>query len=123
MIDAIDLALYRSGQLNLFIEVALPNAKGRSDIFDIHTKTLSKNSLLADDVNIERLIHQTRGINGAYIEKLVRRALHSAMKRDVQLRGTLDISDEDAEQLQVKNIDFTVALTQLQRKVEQHTAF
>ncbi len=51
-------------------------------------------------------------------EKLVRRAVDSPAKRDLQLRGTLDILDQDAEQIQVKNIDFTVALTQLQTKVE-----
>ncbi len=71
MVDPIDPALYRPVRLDLLIEVGLPNAKGRSDIFDIYTKTLLKNSLFADDVNIERLIHQTSGMTGAYIEKLV----------------------------------------------------
>ncbi len=123
MVDPIDPALYRPVRLDLLIEVGLPDAKGRSDILNIYTKTLLKNSLLANDVNIERLIDQTSGMTGAHIEKLVRRAVDSAAKRDLQLRGTLDISDQDAEQIQVKNIDFTVALIQLQTQGEQHSAF
>jgi hypothetical protein len=45
------------------------------------------------------------------------------MKRDLQSRGTLHKSDEEAEKLQIKNIDFTVAITQIQTQVEKHTAF
>ena len=123
VIDAIDPALYRPGRLDTLIKVGLPNAKGKSDIFNIYTKTLLKNSLMSDDVNIENLIHQTYGMTGAHIEQLVRRAVHSAMKRDLQIRGTLNFSDEDAEKLQVENIDFTVALSQIQTQIEDHTAF
>jgi vesicle-fusing ATPase len=123
VLEAIDPALFRPGRLDTLIKVPLPNAEGRSAIFNIYTKTLLKNSLISDDVNIERLTRQTRGMTGAHIEQLVRRAVHSAMKRDLQSRGTLQISDEDAEKLQVKNIDFTVAITQLQTQVENRTAF
>jgi transitional endoplasmic reticulum ATPase len=66
-IDAIDSDLYHPGRLDLFIEVWL--------IFDIYAKTLLKNSLSADNLNIERLIHQTSGMTGAHIEKLVQRAV------------------------------------------------
>jgi hypothetical protein len=44
------------------------------------------------------------------------------MKRDVQCRVILRISDEDAEKLQVKNIDFSVAFAQLRQQVDTHTA-
>jgi len=78
---------------------------------------------MSDDVNIERLIRQTHGMTGAHIEQLVRRAVHSAMKQDLQSRRTLRISDEDTEKLQVENIDFTVASQKFQTQVEKHTAF
>ena len=78
---------------------------------------------MSDDVNIERLTDQKYEMIGAHIEQLVRRAVHSAMKRDLQIRGTLNISDEDAEKLEIKNIDFTVALTELQTQTKDHTAF
>ncbi|CAF3277681.1 unnamed protein product [Rotaria sp. Silwood2] len=110
MIDSIDPALYRPGRLDTLIEVGEPDAKGRSDIFNIYTKTLLQNSLLSDDINIERLVQRTHGMTGAHIEQLVRRATHSDSKRDLQSRRTLHITDEETEELQIKNIDFTVAL-------------
>ena len=69
------------------------------------------------------MIHETHGTTGAHIEQLVRRAVHSAMKRDLQNYRTLRISDEDAEKLQVMNIDFTVTLQKLKSQTEKHTAF
>ncbi|CAF2783036.1 unnamed protein product [Rotaria sp. Silwood2] len=123
MIDSIDPALYRPGRLDTLIEVGEPDAKGRSDIFNIYTKTLLQNSLLSDDINIERLVQRTHGMTGPHIEQLVRRATHSDSKRDLQSRRTLHITDEETEELQIKNIDFTVALAQFESQVEKHTAF
>ena len=119
----IDPALFRPGRLNTLIEVSLPNRKGRSEIFNIYTKTLLKNSFISEDVSIECLIHEAHGMTGAHIEQLVRRAVHSAMKRDLQNYRTLRISDEDVEKLQVVNIDFTVALQKLKSQAEKHIAF
>lgn len=123
VIELINPAVYRSGRLDTLIEVKIPNSKDRLDIFNIYTKTLLKNGLMSDDVDIEHLIRETDGMTGAHIESLVRRAIHSAMKRDVQSHGTLCISDEDGNKLRVKSIDFTVALAQLQTQIEKHTAF
>ena len=78
--EIIDPDLLRPGRLDTLIEVDLPDRKDRSEIFNIYTKTLLKNSLISEDVNIERLIHETHGMTGAHIEQLVRRAADSAMK-------------------------------------------
>ena len=78
--EIIDLALFRPGRLDTLIKIGLPDRKGRSEIFNIYTKTLLKNSLIYEDVNIERLIHETHGMTEAHIEQLVQRAVHSAMK-------------------------------------------
>ena len=59
----------------------------------------------------------------AHVEYLARRAGHSAMKRNSQSRETLHISDENAEKLKVKNINFVVAIAQLKMQIENHTAF
>ena len=123
IMEVIDPTLFRPGRLDTLIEIGLPDRKGRSEIFNIYTKTLLKNSLIYEDVNIERLIHETHGMTGAHIEQLVRRAVHSAMKRDLQNYRTLRISDEDTEKLQVMNIDFAVALQKLKSQTEKHTAF
>ena len=76
IIEVIDPALFRSGRLGTLIEVGLPDRKGRPEIINIHTKTLLKNSLISDDVNIEYLIHETPGMTGVHIEQLVRQAVH-----------------------------------------------
>ena len=45
------------------------------------------------------------------------------MKQDLQNYRTLRISDEDAENFQVMNIDFAVALQKLKTHTEKDTNF
>ena len=123
IIIVIDPALFHTGRLDTLIEVGLPDRKGRPEILNIYTKTMLKSSLMSDDADTERLIHETHGMIEAHIEQLVRQAVHSTMKRDLQNYRTLRISNEDAEKLQVMNIDFTVALQKLKTQTEKHTTF
>ena len=74
--EVIYRALFRPGRLDTLIEVDLLDRKGRPEIFNIYTKTLLKGSLVSDDVDIERLIHETHGITGVHIEQLVRQAIN-----------------------------------------------
>jgi vesicle-fusing ATPase len=118
-IDAIDPALFRPGRLEILIDVPLPDEKARLSIFEIHTKMLLKNGLLHHDVNINRIIRGTDGLTGAHIEQIVRRAVNGAMRRDIMTRGTLDISEEEADQLCVCNKDFLRALFDIRSDVEK----
>jgi vesicle-fusing ATPase len=54
-IDMIDEAMLRPGRLELHLEIGLPDEFGRRQIFDIHTKVMRKNNLLAADVNLDDL--------------------------------------------------------------------
>ena len=81
--------------------------------------TLLKHSFTSNDIKIQSLIRQTGEMIGAHIVQLV----HSPMKRNIQNRRTLRIGNEDAEKPQIMNIDFTVALLELQTEFEKHTAF
>ena len=45
IMEVIDPALFRPGRLGTLIEVGLPDRKGRPEIINIHTKTLSKKFL------------------------------------------------------------------------------
>ena len=72
IMEIIDPALFRPGQLDTLIEVGLPDRKDRSEIFNIYIKTLLNNPLISEDVNVERLIHETHGMTRAHIEQLVR---------------------------------------------------
>ena len=50
--DLIDEAILRPGRLELHIEVTLPDEPGRLQIFNIHTKKMRENKILADDVDL-----------------------------------------------------------------------
>ena len=113
MVTTIEPALLRPGRIDSVIEVLLPDANARVHIFDIYTKELLQNGLMESDVDIDKIIHATRGLTGAHIERLVRLAITNAMRRDVLLRGRLDINEEESENLRVCNIDFTNAISKI----------
>ena len=70
MLSAIEPALLRPGCIDMIIEVHLPDAKARLQIFDIHTKTLLQNGLLRPGVEVKAIIRATSGLTGAHIERL-----------------------------------------------------
>ena len=78
-VDLIDDALLRPGRFDRIIEVPRPEAKGRENIFKIHTKKKP----LAEGVNFEKLVHLTDGFSGAEIEGVCNRAAMSAIRRYV----------------------------------------
>ncbi|CAF1531115.1 unnamed protein product, partial [Didymodactylos carnosus] len=52
----------------------------------------------------------------AHIEKLIRLTVNNALRRDVIERDTLDIGEDSAEQLRIRNLDFSIALEKVQSK-------
>ena len=113
MVTTIEPAFLRPGRIDSVVEVPLPDANARVHIFDIYTKELLQNGLMESDVDIDKIIHATRGLTGAHIERLIRLAITNAMRRDVLLRGRLDINEEESENLRVCNIDFTNAISKI----------
>ena len=78
-LDIVDDALLRPGRFDRIIEVPNPNAKGRQNIFEIHTKKKP----LASDVNIAKLVELTDGFSGAEIAAVANRAAIAALKKYV----------------------------------------
>jgi len=113
MVNAIDPALLRPGRIEKVIKIELPDAIARSDIFDIHTKPLIRNGALNQDVDVNNIVRRTNGMTGAHIERIVRLAIHAAMRRDILHRDTFDSTEQDAEDLQVCNQDFIEALAKI----------
>ncbi|CAF3799473.1 unnamed protein product [Rotaria sp. Silwood1] len=112
-INSIDPALLQSGRIDTTVEVGLPDSEGRLQIFDIYTKPLLHNGILEADVGIDYIIHNSEGFTGAQIEHVVRLAIHNAMRRDIVDKGRIDITSEEADQLQVCNQDFILALSKV----------
>ncbi|UJR28619.1 hypothetical protein I4U23_009852 [Adineta vaga] len=115
ILEAIDPALLRPGRIETVIKVDLPDARARSAIFDLHMKALLRNGALYRDVDVNSIIHGTEGLTGAHIERIIRLAIHAAMRRDILHRNTFDVTDEQAEELQVRNDDFIETLTKVQQ--------
>jgi len=93
--------------------MGLLDDKGRLQIFDIYTKTLLRNGILQADVDINHIIQNTEGFTGAQIEHVVRLAIHNAMRRDILNKGRMEITNDEADQLQVCNEDFILALSKV----------
>jgi len=78
-IDIVDPALLRPGRFDRIIEVPKPDAKGRKNIFKIHTKKKP----LSEDVNFEKIVELTEGFSGAEIAAIANRAAMAGLKRYV----------------------------------------
>jgi transitional endoplasmic reticulum ATPase len=100
-VDAIDPALRRGGRFDREIEIGVPGATGRREIFDVHTRGMP----LAEDVSVEKLSTQTHGFVGADIDALVTEAAMLALRR-VRTSST-DLSEAD---LEVTKADFEAAM-------------
>jgi transitional endoplasmic reticulum ATPase len=68
--DLIDEALLRPGRFDYHIEVPLPDAAARKEIFRIHLRS----KVLADDVDLDALVGSTEGYSGAEIAEICRLA-------------------------------------------------
>lgn len=77
--DMIDEAILRPGRLEIHLEIGLPDERGRLQIFEIHTKNMKKNNLLANDVDLNFLAAQTKNYTGAEIEAVCRSATSFAL--------------------------------------------
>jgi transitional endoplasmic reticulum ATPase len=89
--NLIDPALLRPGRLDELIYVGTPDAGGRRQILDIHTRHMP----LADDVDLDTLAQSTERFTGADLEDLVRRAGLTALRRGLDA-DTVTMADFEA---------------------------
>jgi cell division protease FtsH len=68
--DILDPAMLRPGRFDRQVVVPIPDIKGREEILKVH----SRNSPIADDVNLSVLSRGTPGFTGADLESLVNEA-------------------------------------------------
>jgi transitional endoplasmic reticulum ATPase len=103
--DMIDPALLRPGRFDRIILVDVPDDKSRRKILEVHTK----NTPLAEDVDLNSLIKETDGFVGADLENLVREACMNALRKNI-----------GAEKVTKKNFD--EAFTKVKASVSTETA-
>lgn len=108
--DVLDPALRRPGRFDKEIEIGVPDAKGRLEILQIHTRGMP----LAKDVDLKKIADSTHGFVGADLEALAKEAAMSALRK---LLPTIDINKklpiEKLKQINVTMDDFQAAMTEV----------
>ncbi len=75
--ESVDSALRRPGRFDREIEIGVPNADGRFEILQIHTRGMP----LEESVNLKKLASELHGYTGADIKALCREAAMKALRR------------------------------------------
>jgi transitional endoplasmic reticulum ATPase len=102
--ESVDPALRRPGRFDIEIEVNVPNADGRFEILQIHTRGMP----LSDDVDLKKIADELHGYTGADIKALCREAAIKALRRylpEIYLEND-NISPEILEKLTITSVDF-----------------
>ena len=110
--NALDPALRRPGRFDREIVIAIPDAAGRHETLDIHTRGMP----LAIDVDVAHLAAITHGFTGADIAALCREAAMAALRRvlpslDAELA---ELPYEDLLSIEVAMPDFMSALREVE---------
>lgn len=109
--DAIDEALRRPGRFDREIEIGVPDANGRKEILEVHTRNMP----LDDEVNLDDLVEVTHGFVGADLEALCKEAAMRVVRRVLpDIQTDQEVPEEVLKQMVLKNADFKDALKDIQ---------
>ena len=106
--DSVDPALRRPGRFDREIEISVPNADGRFDVLQIHTRGMPNDN----DVDLKTLSSELHGYTGADIKSLCREAAMKAIRRylpEIDLE-TEKIPVKVLESMNVKLVDYYNAM-------------
>ena len=109
--ESIDPALRRPGRFDREIEIGVPNAEGRLEILQIHTRGMP----LAEDINLQELAAELHGYTGADINALCREAAMKALRRylpEIDLEGE-KVSPDTLEIIEIINKDFKEGMKEI----------
>jgi transitional endoplasmic reticulum ATPase len=102
--EGIDPALRRPGRFDREIEIGVPDAAGRLQILQVHTRGMP----IAGDVRLEDLARTTHGFVGADLAALSKEAaMHALRKILPEIDLEQEISQDVLDKLQVTAEDFT----------------
>jgi transitional endoplasmic reticulum ATPase len=109
--ESLDPALRRPGRFDREIEIGVPNAEGRLEIQQIHTRGMP----LSEDIDLQELAAELHGYTGADIKALCREAAMKALRRylpEIDLEGD-KISPEILEGMVITNRDFKEGMKEI----------
>jgi transitional endoplasmic reticulum ATPase len=106
--DSVDPALRRPGRFDREMEISVPNADGRLEVMQIHTRGMP----IGEDVNLKSLASELHGYTGADMKSLCREAAIRSIRRylpEIDLE-TEKIPAKILQSMEVKIIDFYNAM-------------
>jgi transitional endoplasmic reticulum ATPase len=103
--DILDPALMRPGRFDLHMEIPLPDAAGRREIFRIGLR----DKPLVGPVDVEDLVEKTEGFNGAEIQAVCTRAAWSAIREALAEEG----ADGEVPEVRITVDHLAAALAEL----------
>lgn len=109
--ESLDPALRRPGRFDREIEIGVPNAEGRLEILQIHTRGMP----LSEDIDLQELAAELHGYTGADIKALCREAAMKALRRylpEIDLEGD-KISPEILVGMVITNRDFKEGMKEI----------
>jgi len=101
--DIIDSALLRAGRFDRIVEIPMPDADARREIFEIYLRKKP----LTEDVSADELVKITEGFTGADIEELCRKASMLAIREFIS-KG---YGKSNMDMLRIERRHFEEALT------------
>ena len=109
--DSVDPALRRPGRFDREMEISVPNADGRLEVMEIHTRGMP----ISSDVNLKILSSELNGYTGADMKSLCREAAMRSIRRylpEIDLE-TEKIPARILQSMEVKLIDFYDAMREV----------
>jgi len=104
--DMLDPAVLRPGRFDAVIEIPMPDAKDRKEIFEVHLR----NKPVTSDLNLGSLAAGTEGFSGADIAGVCHYAALNALRRVVEAGGE---DTDDAAALQVTEADLLTVIEEV----------
>ena len=109
--ESVDPALRRPGRFDREMEISVPNADGRLEVMEIHTRGMP----IAKDVTLKELSSELNGYTGADMKSLCREAAMRSIRRylpEIDLE-TEKIPTKILQSMEVKLIDFYDAMREV----------
>lgn len=109
--DVLDPALLRPGRFDRHIIIDRPGLKERKAILEVHTR----NKILADDVDLEKIARGTPGMTGADLENIANEAALIAIRKN---KDKIDMSDfEEARDIILMGMVREETINEMEKKI------
>jgi transitional endoplasmic reticulum ATPase len=113
--DMLDPALLRSGRFGRHVEIPMPDAETRYEIFKIHLK----NKPLASDVDLRKMVNELENYTGADIQAISEEATLLTIRKAV-FDSSINTSNSDSvKKVKISKEEFDDAMDKILKNAER----